>query len=367
MANLAQITARINARLDKRTGPGTLSVSFDKTILADAPVTSEAARLAIEEKRRATLADVLLGLETAALIEFSTIPPYLIALWSIVDQQSDVARSIRGIVHEEMVHLALVSNILVALGGRPRLTGKSAPRYPCGLPGGIHPELTLKLSSLDAKNLDLFIELERPDEVVAIEGETNEKPSPDDKTLGKFYETLREAVGFVQPTIRRERQITGPLLPGVIANLDDFDKAVDLIRRQGEGATGVPFDETPEDLAHYYRFKAIKLGVRLIWDPKRKILLKGDPLAMPAVLAAAPPAGGCFGPWAPADVRALADTFDKTYSSMLDALEAAWSDGGYDRLLFAIEQMFALRGLAVQLMRKMQPDGRGFLPVFRYV
>lgn len=359
MESIADITARMNAVLNKRPEYKTMVAVSDQTNL------KKINTLDANDQRALTTA-VLQGLETAALIEFATIPPYLTALWSIIDQKSDVARSIRGIVHEEMGHFSIVSNILVALGGAPKLTGSHAPIYPCRLPGGVHPELLLSLSSLSDESLDAFIELERPDGIVPIEGEATTALPEGDKTLGAFYETLRAAVVALQPDFKTDRQIAGPLVPNVVANFDDFNMAIDLIRRQGEGASGEPFDDNPNDLAHFYRFKAIKLGCQLIWDAESKVLRKGAVLAMPSVLPAAPPPGGQFGPATSREVRDLASEFNRQYSSLLDALEAAWSGGGHERLLFAIEKMFTLEAIAQKLLRRARPDGRGYVPDFRY-
>src|SRR5207244_329121 len=57
-----------------------------------------------------------LALQSAVSVEFSTIPPYLSALWSIKDQMHPVAASIRDVVQEEMLHMALACNMLTALG-----------------------------------------------------------------------------------------------------------------------------------------------------------------------------------------------------------------------------------------------------------
>ncbi len=47
-----------------------------------------------------------------------TIPPYLTALYSIItDPNVEVAGLIPSIVVEEMLHMALVANIFIAIGG----------------------------------------------------------------------------------------------------------------------------------------------------------------------------------------------------------------------------------------------------------
>ncbi len=61
-------------------------------------------------------------LQTAIEIEWSTIPPYLCALWSLGDEHNrPAATCIRDVVMEEMLHLTLAANVLNALGGEPCL------------------------------------------------------------------------------------------------------------------------------------------------------------------------------------------------------------------------------------------------------
>src|SRR4051794_36780105 len=78
------------------------------------------------------------ALQAAVELEFFTIPPYLIALWSIKDESSGPSRTIREIVYEEMQHMALVCNLLAGIGGLPRINSpRSIPLYPRPMPGGV--------------------------------------------------------------------------------------------------------------------------------------------------------------------------------------------------------------------------------------
>jgi rubrerythrin len=71
-----------------------------------------------DELRLALLKD---SLQVCIDLEFGTIPIYLAALWSIKDNLDPVAKSIRHIVQEEMLHLALVCNLLSSIGGDPKI------------------------------------------------------------------------------------------------------------------------------------------------------------------------------------------------------------------------------------------------------
>jgi len=61
------------------------------------------------------------ALQAAVTLEFSTLPPYLTAIWSVKDPLHLVADSILNILQEEMLHMALSCNMLVAIGGRPEI------------------------------------------------------------------------------------------------------------------------------------------------------------------------------------------------------------------------------------------------------
>ena len=69
--------------------------------------------------RITSLPDLQDALQTAMQLEFSTIPPYLCAQWSISSDPSGLADMIENIVVREMYHSALAGNMLTAMGGAP--------------------------------------------------------------------------------------------------------------------------------------------------------------------------------------------------------------------------------------------------------
>ena len=81
--------------------------------------------------------EVLRGdLQFAIELEHATIPPYLTALYSILEGTNDAIRGIlRSVVLQEMLHMAMAGNILAAIGGKPDLTKPDfLPVYPTDLP-----------------------------------------------------------------------------------------------------------------------------------------------------------------------------------------------------------------------------------------
>ncbi|KAI8489964.1 hypothetical protein Bbelb_323250 [Branchiostoma belcheri] len=105
------------------------------------------------------------NLQLALQLELSTIPPYLSALFSIKDgDNEEVAALIRSVVIDEMKHMALVSNLLNAIGGAPKLNDPSiVPSYPAPLPAGANPGLVVKLARCSLNQIKtVFQGIERP-------------------------------------------------------------------------------------------------------------------------------------------------------------------------------------------------------------
>ena len=307
------------------------------------------------------------GLMLAAALEFATVPPYLVALWSIIDEKHAVASSIRAIVHEEMLHMALINNVLSAIGGKPSLSQIGAPTYPAPLPGNVHPELTLTLGGFTKDSIDMFLEIERPEKVVVVDGCLPPSVVEGDTTIGKFYEAVRLALHARNPTFSVKNQVSGPLAPMVIASWDDLEKAFQLILTQGEGSPGSPLDSGSDDLSHYYRFLEIKLGCRLEWDSTNKILRRGKPITSPSVYPVATPPAMGWGRASSRRIRELSRGFNILYSELLDELQLAWTTEGHRAFLKAMERMFGMRELARTMIREPGPGGYGHAPEFRYL
>lgn len=366
MSNLREITAELNreVRAPELFGVRVAGAELDlKLMRGTLPVELELA----EPLHRSTLDSLRAGLQLAGQLEFSTVPPYLVALWSVIDETHPVARSLRAIVHEEMLHMALANNMLSAIGGVPQLTGSAPPRYPTALPGGVHPELIVALSGLTDAAIDVFLEIERPLARVPVDGVSLSPPPEVDSTISEFYEAVKRTLRELNPEFSTARQVAGPLAPMVIANLDDCDKAVSLILTQGEGGHGVPFDTGVGDLAHYYRFLEVQLGHRLAWNEERKSLQLSEPVRPPSVYPVAAAPGQGWGRAAPARIRWLSMEFNRLYSELLDLLEQSWREGGHRAFLGGLERMFGMRELAREMIRTPGPGGVGYAPEFRYL
>ena len=146
--------------------------------------------------------------------------------------------------------------------------------------------------------------------------------------------------------------------------------AIDLIKHQGEGSEDSPNSTDPSMLAHYYRFKEIATGHRLVQDPATgKFSFTGAEIPPPATfpMAEVPP-GGYRKADVTAEVSEKLDAFDQAYTTMLNQLQAAWQTGTPSALTQAISTMRDLGDLATALMQIPIPGGKGnYGPCFRLI
>lgn len=308
------------------------------------------------------------SLRVAIRLEQATIPPYLCALWSIEDEVHPAAKSIREVVQEEMLHMSLACNMLAGIGGTPDLLSQ-CPRYPTPLPGGLHPQLKVKLAGLSPKVLDDFMVIERPEKV--LPHGHSENLTTIETTIGSFYQSLEALFRDVSPTFCTENQIAGPIARLVIKNLADVSAAITTIREQGEGSASTMADTGIEDLAHYYRFEELRDGRKIEYDEtKAPPFFHGAELAFPTVLPMQPvPEGGYQEADVPKEAFDLITRFDSAYSQMLRYLNAAWTGGGQGAFLKSTEYMFELEQTAKPLMRIPLPADPSVTlgPCFRYL
>lgn len=301
------------------------------------------------------------ALQVAVELELSTIPPYLCGWWSIIDRRTEAARLIRRVVGDEMYHLGVVCNLLVAVGGRPRIRD-AAPVYPGPLPGGVHPGLNVYLSGL-TKSLvrDVMMAIEAPEGPLAQS--TNQAPS-----VGAFYSGLLKTFRATKPELSRRGQLSEHIGSDVLKpvdSLEDVERCIEIIKEQGEGTTSSPADSFSDDHpAHYYAFGEIYHGRRLRetddgWE------FTGAAVPFPE---ARPMAGVPRGGWPhpSAQARRFLDHFDTAYNAVLNTLDRAWDEGDHHTLQLAVHAMRGLEHPAMELMEIDLPDRTGtYGPQFR--
>ena len=235
-------------------------------------------------------AELIGRLAEAAEIEHCLMCTYLYAAMSLKESASeDLAphelaavqrwrREIVAIATDEMLHLALVNNLAIALGARPHYRRFNFPIAP-----GLFPaDVAVELAPFDEATLDHFVYLERPADVAERDGarfaELGAKPSyqrhavagrlmasaDDYATVGELYISIEasceqlaaregEAALFIGP---RASQLSAAdfRLPGLmtIATLAEAREAIEFIVHQGEGS---PAEKAG---SHYARFCAIR-------------------------------------------------------------------------------------------------------------
>lgn len=278
--------------------------------------TSESKKELTEIDYKPVLQDLL---QTAILIEHSTIPPYLTALYSIKDGTNALASQIiRSVAVEEMLHLIMVCNVLNAIDIQPSVNQKeNYPTYPMKLPMNV--DFYVGLETFSSNSIATFIAIESPSKPLVkapkYDHETNTSALYSQRaavqennfwtlenmkgfimenvhTIGEYYDVLFFYIVIFQiiayykehgafPKTFEELNTGGiftgnpakqirpeqyygsggklhsvEALSGVIAVFQE-------IKGQGEGADDSIFDVDPSqfeegvELAHYFRFKEI--------------------------------------------------------------------------------------------------------------
>ncbi|MCA9064422.1 MAG: ferritin-like protein [Planctomycetaceae bacterium] len=338
-------------------------------------------------------------LQFAMMVEHSTIPPYLCALYSIREGSNEEAVSlIQSVVMEEMLHMVLVANLTNALGGTTCVSQPAfVPRYPNYLPN-CSRNFMVHLRKFSRESVETFMEIEKPD--------AGDQPVIDNYywSIGDFYAALREELvslvrdhketavfrGYHQ---NPQFQVTGEHYYGgagtlfPIRGLFEAQEAILQIVDQGEGFSKeklhdekfivrptsefelvplVPafsqesrflhkeFDGTVEP-AHYFRFEELYVG---------RYYQKGDSVTE-----------GPKGPVFPVDwsavhnmqdnphagdyvegsvVRQKLDEFNQCYTRLLLKLQRAFS-GQPNAIMEGVAEMFEIKHRSQELMRIPNP------------
>jgi hypothetical protein len=332
----------------------------------------------------ATLEDLRRHLQWAIEIEHSTLPPYLTALYSLdPERNADAAQLISGVFVEEMIHLALVANLLNAVGGEPRLdTPQMLPAHPRTMPHA-DPSIELSLLPFGKEALGMFLRLEQP----AHPGDPAEGDNYE--TIGQFYGAVEKGLRGLCAELGEERVFTGdparqvsggPFAhtAGLLAPVTDLSTALaalEEIVEKGEGAARADVWDGDKDLfhpetkavSHYYRFQELAVGRRYRPGDTPESGPTGDPVTVdlagvrpvrPNQRLADHPEGSA--------IRTAQETFNQTYCKMLQMLEQAFN-GNPAMLGMSVGTMYAAKGQAQSLMAMQDDDGLAAGPTFEYI
>ncbi len=210
----------------------------------------------------------------AAELEHGIMCQYLFAAFSLKQREDEgltdrelaaVTRWRKAISHvatEEMLHLALVHNLLSAIGAAPHFGRPNLPAPANHYPAGVN----LTLVPFGEQALQHFIFLERPEgmeyggapnidaplhEAVALMSERDIVPQPQDfATVGHLYRSIEQGFAHLSEKIGERNLFVGPpraqAIPEnftwpelvTVTDLASACKAIDTILEQGEGARG---------------------------------------------------------------------------------------------------------------------------------
>jgi hypothetical protein len=327
-------------------------------------------------------------LQGAIELEHSTIPPYLTALYSLKPGKKNltVARIIRSIVIEEMLHMTIAANVLNAIGGSPNINKPGfVPTYPGPLPM-IVDDFKVGLSKLTRELVEkVFMRIEQPEYHVQLQmraAAMTAAAAADAKTyatVGEFYNAIIEKL--------TELDAKGPLFTGKpawqvvdntfytpdelfpIVDLDTATRALNVIKQQGEGTDVDPFEADGQP-AHYYRFWEILKGHKLIKDPVTgKPDWKGDAVDFDESEVydlVANSKAEMYGP--DTNARLGVDLANAAYSRLLNALHGTFN-GAPSKLdaALAIMDEFRLTVLEKVLTQTASDGQKVAAPSFEYV
>jgi hypothetical protein len=225
-------------------------------------------------------------LSLAAELEHGLMCEYLYAAFSLRSTAGPGVRAgqlaaverwrgmIFGIAGEEMLHWAMVQNLLTAVGSAPYVSRPHMPHQARGYPPGVQ----VRLLPFGEAALEHFVYLERPE---GIEGADAESFQPaglpltpmgtreiiprgqDFATVGHLYRSIERGLAHLADKMGEDRLFIGPAFQQAdetafgwpdlrpITGLAGAGGAIKRIVEQGEGARGDWAD------AHYGRFLAV--------------------------------------------------------------------------------------------------------------
>jgi len=172
-------------------------------------------------------------------------------------------KTLLAIAEQEMLHLALVQNLLTAVGAAPRLARPNFPMPAYSYPAGVRIELVAfgeaalrhfafleRPEGMDVEDAEGFEAIER---AVALSHDGKDEIVPqlqEFDTIGQLYRSIGAGLEYLAERLGTERLFIGPpdaqateehfRWPELVAvtDLASAGRAIDTIVEQGEGARG---------------------------------------------------------------------------------------------------------------------------------
>ena len=326
----------------------------------------------VERVRGAQAGTELLGVvQSAVELEHATIPPYLTAYYTLRPGRNDeIATAVRAVAVEEMLHMTIAGNLLLALGGRPRIAfPEFVPPYPTTLPLNLGESVKVPIAAFSRGLVhDVFMRIEEPAHPLEFPTRAVEAVAgPPPATIGEFYAALTEKIvdlgdaAFVGDPARQV--VDNAWFPAdqlfPLVDVDSAASALTMIAEEGEGTSSSPLDQEGE-LAHFYRFAELWHGHRLVpdADAEHGYSYTGSRIDFDPAGVWPMPANPHLSDY-PADTRPrlVATRFTDSYTRLLTALQETF-DGRRENLDTAIGLMFEMRLLALEVLATPDEHGR---------
>ena len=266
-----------------------------------------------------------------------------------------------------MLHLAILANVLNAIGGQPEFDNPEfLPVYPDTLPMNIGGMLVVGLKKFSKElNREVFMKIEEPETPLHFPGPFEMLGTTEFATIGAFYRALIEKITELGDGIFNgdpaRQVIVDAGFPSqqlfAITNVETATRALRQVVREGEGTETLPLDDEGEP-AHYYRFQEIDRGRRLVADPTvaegfsfTGTVINFDPAGVSDI-----PDNPKAADYAPGSAeRALVDSFNVAYSDLLRALQRTF-DGDPGHISEALFLMGLLRRVAREVVSTTDPN-----------
>ncbi|WP_338848141.1 ferritin-like protein [Massilia sp. W12] len=323
-------------------------------------------------------ASIVAALNLAVQLELSTIPPYLTALFSVQSGSNRAAAAlVQSVVTEEMLHMTLAANTLIAIGANPDIvTLANELQYPGALPGKVDNNLQVSLAALSKEQVyKVFMAIEKPDTSDILPGESAPNPDPhvpgEFASIGEFYQAIMAAIAAVQasgvnlfasPRTAQQVDISKWFPPvksapaqGYVVDQNSANAALQTIINQGEGVDASGDAWLPTDCdgsyAHYFKFGEIYYGATLVRDAAAPSgwSYSGAPVSLDSSTIYNFAPNAALSDYAEGSgARVFGENFYNTYQMLLGSLNSVFN-GAPDQLNAAMGLMYQLKLIAAQV------------------
>lgn len=339
---------------------------------------------------------LLLLLQKAMELELATIPPYLTAILSIRKEKNRVSADlIRSVMMEEMLHMALIANVVSSLGGTISLGPNNIPQYPLRMEFQGHAfrdrAFIINLAPFSLETIKIFLQIEMPASLLPPDFlQAQPEIIIPDITIGAFYQQIIASLealcldypeseifcGMPGRQIGEQYYWGGNGKPIIVKDLDSARKALNVIIEQGEGAGTEVFEEragyfSDEEVAHYFRFNEIVEGRHYRPDdlpsqPPTGERFEVDYTAVFPIILNPKHTDYASG----SRLSKLNRSFNVQYSLMLIQLEQAFNGRPevlYDAIINAMHNLTPTAREMMTIPIDMNPDAKHGAPSFEWI